>query len=176
MTRRHVVFVSMILLLLGVNLWYWWPRTREIPRIATVSAVRGFQIEDFELKIPRGVGDELVKPRRDLFQPKLAAVSPSLKKTSGPPVPPPKTPEQLEEEAARAEFAQIKLVGVVFRGDRGQAFLTKGDQVYLAFPGDKVGERFMVETVATDTVQLKDPKTNVTGRIPISGNPSSRIE
>ncbi len=176
MTRRHGVFVSMILLLLGVNLWYWWPHTREIPRITTVSAVRGFQIEDFELKISPGMGGEQAKPRRDLFQPKVAAVPPGLIKISRPPAPPPPTPEQLEAEAARAELAQIKLVGVVFRGDRGQAFLTKGDQVYLAFPGDKVGERFTVETVATDTVQLKDPKTNVTGRLPISGNPSSKNE
>jgi len=171
MTRRHAFFILAISLLLGINIWYWWPRTRETPRMETSSSVRHFQIEDFELKTPPGVENKYTRPRRDLFQPKLVAASPSLNRTNSPPAPPPKTPEQLEEEAARAELVQIKLVGVVFRGDRGQAFLTKGDQVYLAFPGEKVGERFTVETVATDTVQLKDSKTNVTGRIPISGNP-----
>ncbi len=171
MTRRNAVFISLIVLLLGINLWYWWPRPRETPRMETSSAVRRFQIEDFELKTSQRVENKYAGPRRDLFQPKLAAVPPGLKRTNGPPAPPPKTPEQLEAEAARAELGQIKLVGVVFRGDRGQAFLTKGDQVYLAFPGDKVGERFTVESVATDIVQMKDSKTNVTGRIPISGNP-----
>lgn len=170
MTRRHTVFISLVLLLLGVNIWYWWPRARENPRMETSSAVRRFQIEDFELRIPQGGEDKYTRPRRDLFQPKAVVTHLIAKKTSVP-VPPPKTPEQLEEEAARAELAQIKLVGVVFRRDRGQAFMTKGDQVYLVYPGDKVGDRFTVETVATDAVQLKDSKTNVTGRISISGTP-----
>ncbi len=135
------------------------------------SVARRFLVEDFELKTSQRIENKNTGTRRDLFQAKLAMVAPSLKKTSSPPAPPPKTPEQLEEEAARAELAQIKLVGVVFRGDRGQAFLTKGDQVYLTFSGDKVGDRFTVESVTTDAVQLKDLKTNVTGRISISGNP-----
>ena len=171
MSRRHAAYILIISLLLSINVWYWWPRARENPRMERSSTVRHFQIQEFELKIPQGVEDKYTRPRRDLFQPKIVAIHPVSKKSNSPPVPPPKTPEQLEEETARAELAQIKLVGVVFRGDRGQAFLTKGDQVYLAFPGDKVGERFTVETVATDTVQLKDLRTNVTGRIPISGNP-----
>jgi Tfp pilus assembly protein PilP len=171
MSRRHAAFISLILLLLVANIWYWWPRAPETHRMESSSAVRRFQIEDFELKIPQGVDDKYARPRRDLFQPKAVVTRRISKKTNSPPAPPPKTPEQLEEEAARAELAQIKLVGVVFRGDRGQAFLTKGDQLYLAFPGDKVGGRFTVEKVATDAVQLNDPNTNVTGRIPISGNP-----
>lgn len=170
MTRRHAVFVAIIALLLGLNLWYWWPRTREPLRMEASSNERQFQVEDFALRLSQEVGNLNARPRRDLFRAKGAAVQPGVKKTNLPASPPPKTPEQLEEEAARAELAQLKLVGVVFRGERGQAFLTKGDQVYLAYPGDKVGDRFTVETVTNDAVQLKDSKTNVTGRIPISGN------
>lgn len=170
MTRKHTVFVSIILLLLGANVWYWWPRAGEIPRMETPTGAGRYQTEDFSLKIRSGGDDKHTRPRRNLFQPKMAIVQTNIKKINNP-APPPKTSEQLEEEAARTELSQIKLVGVVFRGDRGQAFLTKGDQVYLAFPGDKVGDRFAVESVTTDTVQLKDSKTNVTGRIPISGNP-----
>lgn len=170
MKQRQTVFLSMVLLLVIANVGYWWPRAAEIPRMEPSSTARHFQVEDFSLKIPSGGDDKYARPRRDLFQPKAAIVPTNIKRINNP-APPPKTPEQLEEEAARAELTQIKLVGVVFRGERGQAFLTKGDQVYLAFPGDKVGDRFAVETVTTDTVQLKDSKTNVTGRIPISGNP-----
>jgi hypothetical protein len=173
MTRRQTVFLSIILLLLGVNIWYWWPRAREIHRMETPPGVRHYQIEDFALKISSGVDNKDTRLQRDLFRPKQVIVAkPVVKEPPPQPAgPPPKTPEQLEEEAARAELSQIKLVGVVFRGERGQAYLTKGDQAYMVFPGGKVGERFTVESIATDTVQLKDAKTNVTGRIPISGIP-----
>ena len=172
MKRRQTVFLSIILLLLSVNIWYWWPRAGEIPRMETSPGAGHFQIEDFALKVPPGVDDKHTRLRRDLFQPKQVIVAkPVVKEPPKPAEPLPKTPEQLEEEAARAELSQIKLVGVVFRGERGQAYLTKGDQAYMVFAGGKVGERFTVETIATDTVQLKDVKTNVTGRILISGVP-----
>jgi hypothetical protein len=58
---------------------------------------------------------------------------------------------------------------VVFRGERGQAFLVKGDQLYMVQTGGKVGERFQVESIRPDGIQLKDPATRVTGSIPVSG-------
>lgn len=169
MTRRQTVFLSIILLLLSVNIWYWWPGAGEIHRMETSSGVGHYQIEDFALKLPPGVDDKVTRPRRDLFQPKATAIQPILKKASSPSAPPPKTPEQLEEEAAHAELAQIKLLGVVFRGDKGQAYLVRGDEAYLVFAGDRVGSRFTVETITTETVQLRDPATNVSGKIPVSG-------
>ncbi|MGH8720990.1 MAG: hypothetical protein ACREU4_03330, partial [Burkholderiales bacterium] len=83
--------------------------------------------------------------------------------------PPPKTPEQLAEEAARDELRQLKLVGVVFRGGKGQAFVVKGDQAYMVHAGEKVGERFRVEAIAPDGIQLLDPASRVNGQIPVSG-------
>lgn len=168
MKRRQAVFLSIVLLLVAANIGYWWPHAAEIPRMEPPSAARHFQVEDFSLKIPVGGDDSYARPRRDLFQPKVAVVQPSIKKTSSP-TPPPKTAEQLEEESARTELAQIKLVGVVFRGDKGQAYLVRGDEAYMVFAGDKVGSRFTVETITTDAVELKDPATNVSGKIPVSG-------
>jgi Tfp pilus assembly protein PilP len=166
MTRQRSILSGLVLLLIGVNVWYWWPWRGEDSRMENSPAARRFLVEDFAVKAPHAA--ERSKPmRRDLFQPKPVAVAkPAMK---GPPPPPPKTPEQLAEEAARAELAQIKLVGVIFRGGRGQAYLVKGDQTFLVFAGDKVGGRFTVEIIAADAVQLKDPATNVAGRIPVSG-------
>ena len=52
---------------------------------------------------------------RNLFQPRLPAPAVPVRKkvepkVEAPPPPPAKTPEQLAEEAARAELGQIKLV------------------------------------------------------------------
>jgi Tfp pilus assembly protein PilP len=86
-----------------------------------------------------------------------------------PPAPPPKTPEQLAEEAARAELAQFRLVGVVLRGGRAQGFLMKGEQSFMVNAGDRAGDRFTVETVTAEGVLLKDPRTGVSGQIGVSG-------
>jgi Tfp pilus assembly protein PilP len=126
-----------------------------------------FRTEDFQLNASPPSVDKSTRAARDLFQPKVVVVA--RPKVQTPPPPPPKTPEQLEEEAARAELTQIKLVGVVFRGDKGQAFLVKGDQTYMVSVGEKVGDRFTVDAVTADSVQLKDPRTSVSGQIPVSG-------
>lgn len=93
----------------------------------------------------------------------------ALAKAGQPPPPPPKTPQQLEEDAARAELARIKLVGVVVRDNKPQAFLVNGTETYIVHPGDKAGSRFRVEDIGTDHIRLKDDKTNVVGQVPISG-------
>lgn len=169
MKRRQTVFLAIILLLAGLNIWHWWPRAGEIPRMEAAASARHFTTEDFALKMPPGIEGKHARPRRDLFRPKTVVMRPVPKKANNPSVPPPKTPEQLEEEAARAELAQIRLVGVVFRGDKGQAYLVRGDEAYMVFAGDKVGSRFTVEAIVADAVELRDPATNVGGKIPISG-------
>ncbi len=169
MVRRHVVLITLLFLILALNAWQWWPRGKEIPRIEGRDATAiGYRVEDFQIKIPLPGEKMAGHTGRDLFRPKVA-MKPPVKRAPKPPKPPPKTPEQLAEEAARAELARIKLVGVVFRGDRGQAFMAMGDEAYFVYVGDKVGSRFIVETIAADAVEVSDPDTNVSGRIAISG-------
>ena len=168
MKRQHLLLGGGAALLVALNLWQWLPSGDSPTSPASPRAAGTFQPDDFRLRMTASVPTEPGAGRRDLFQPKRPP-APPVKKVEAPQAPPPKTPEQLAEEAARAEFAQIKLVGVVFRGKEGQAFLVKGDQVFLAEVGDKVGQRFTVESIGTDKVQLKDSSTNVSGQIPVSG-------
>jgi len=171
--KHRYLWLAIAILLLGVlNLWQWkTPASAARERGRTIAgAVRP---DDFQLKVGLAA-PESASSARNLFQPRLPApVAPVRKKpelkVEAPPPPPAKTPEQLAEEAARAELGQIKLVGVVFRGEKGQAFLVKGDQVYMVNTGGKVGERFEVEAIRADSIQLKDPATRVNGQIPVSG-------
>lgn len=166
MKRRYLLLSIAVLLLAVLNLWQW--KSPEGPGEGRVSAVpHTFRVEDFQLKLGLAANDA-ARASRNLFQPWVPP-APPVKKVEAPPAPPPKTPEQLAEEAARAELGQIKLVGVVFRGEKGQAFMVKGDQLYMVQTGEKVGERFQVETIRADGVQLKDPATQVSGQIPVSG-------
>lgn len=166
MTRRYAFFGLAVALLGILNLWQWQPlgSGKEEPQ-ATVRA--DFRVEDFQLKM----APITIQPdgrARDLFHAPLPVPPAAIKKVETPP-PPPKTTEQLAEEAARAELAQIKLVGVVFRGDRGEAFLVVRDQLHMVRAGEKIGGRFHVEAIRQDSIQVKDPVTQVSGQIPISG-------
>lgn len=134
-----------------------------------------FNVADFQL---RTVGLEKEHgPLRNLFRAKLPVAHKTTKAAllarpavaPLPVMPPPKTPEQIAIETAHAEISRIKLVGVVRRDGRYQAFLVNDSQLFLAYAGETVGERFRVEGVTADEVLLRDPSTNVSGQIPISG-------
>lgn len=165
LSPRQTVLAGSVALLLAANLWHWWPRAAEGPRMDRSATVETYRTEDFRVRInpPATASEETL--RRDPFRPKSAA---ALAKADQP-LPPPKTPQQLEEEAARAELAQFKLAGIVVRDNKPQAFLMNGTQTYIVHPGDKAGTRFRVEDIGTDHIRLKDDKTNVTGQVPISG-------
>lgn len=167
MNRTRLFLGAGVGLLILLNIWQWWPRNNSESGAALSAG--GFLPGDFYLKI-KSSPDAPVTAGRNIFRPKLPP-PPKAKVVipPAPPIPPPKTPEQLAEEAARAELTQIKLIGIVFRRNRGQAFLVKGDQVFLAQTGDKVGDHFVVESIGTDNVLLKDTATNINGQIQVSG-------
>jgi hypothetical protein len=168
MNRRYAL-LALVAATLGLNVWYWWP-AHEGARVGERRAAERWTPESLHVRV---AVDAATPPalKRDLFQPRMALVK-APPRPAAPPAPagpPPKTPEQIAEDAARAELAQIKLVGIVFRGEAGEAFLVKGDQVYIVRNGQKVGERFAVESVSADAVALKDPSTRVSGKLSVSG-------
>lgn len=170
MKRGHGLLVLGVVLLATANAARWWFMDRGAARTEVARTVPGaFQAENFHLEMVAPSSEAEAKPYRDPFQPKFASLLPVQKSITKAPPPLLKTPEQLAEEAARAELAQIKLMGVVFRGDQGQAYLVKGEQTYMVFAGETIGERFRVETIHPDSVQLLDPATQVSGQILVSG-------
>jgi hypothetical protein len=172
---RYLVLGAAVLGLALLNLWNWKAKPGAGPERAAAAAA--FRPEEFRLRAAADAG-ERAQPGRNLFQPRLppparsapvAAAAPVEAPPAPPPGPPPKSPEELAEEAARDELRQIRLVGVVFRGGVGEAFLVKGDQVFLVRSGGRVGERFRVESIAPEGIQLSDPASRVHGQIPVSG-------
>jgi hypothetical protein len=169
---RYIALSVAVALLAALNLWRWLPGGPPVKERPPQGA-SALRAEDFRLRVGLAAADS-GPGGRDLFRMRLPPPPAppkvvEVKVEEPPPGPPPKTPEQIAEEAARAEFGQIRLVGVVFRGEKGQAFLVKGDQAYMVQTGGKVGERFQVESIRPDSIQLKDPATRITGSIPVSG-------
>lgn len=163
MNRRYMLLTGVAGLLLALNIWNWWPDTKRQGRnsVGPISG-KSLHIEDFVIQgVPQG---KLSPARRDVFQPKRPVVvtPPPPKK---PPEPPPKTPEELEVEAAQAEFAQLRCLGIAFRDNRGQAMLSSGQQIFHVRVGERAGNRFVVEAIETNGVQVKDPITGVGGKV-----------
>lgn len=167
MTRRRVIFILFALLLALLNVWQW----RRAPDSdgPTASARPMLRAQDFRLKTA-STPLESSRRGRDLFHRRLPVARAAIKKVEpAPPPPPQKTPEELAREAARAELGQIKLVGVVFRGQQGEAFVVVRDQLYTVRPGEKIGARFEVEALSQDSMRVQDPLTRVGGQIAVSG-------
>lgn len=164
--RRNILLATVTGLLIALNLWRWWPSapTSGAGHERAVAS-RGFQVEDFVVRaLPQ---TDMGHGKRDPFH-MVVKVAPKLVQ-KGPPPPPPKTPEQLAAEAAQAELAQLRCVGVVFRGGEAQAFMVVAGQDYLARVGEKAGSRFVVEKIDAEAVFVRDPVTQVGGKIDVSG-------
>lgn len=168
MKRRSWIFGGSVLLLATLNIWRW-----------TASPSTTSSAPDPASAAPRGSNENLVvraasvsgippTPLRDLFQAKTEASS--RPRVAVRVLPPPKTPEQIAEELARAELARIKLLGVVFRGDQGEAFLLANGASVAARTGARVGNHFVIERITPEIVDVRDPDTQVSGQLQLTGH------
>ena len=168
MKRRSLLMGGAVLLLVVLNVWHWTDGPSPAsPRSTAASATPQLAGADLVL---RAASVDVVSPTpvRDLFQAKVAVSN--RPRLVAKPQPPPKTPEQIAEEQALAELAQIKLLGVVFRGDQGEAFLSANGASVTARTGARVGNHFIVERITAEIVDIRDPDTRVSGQLKLIGN------
>lgn len=170
MARRKLVLTSIIGLLAIINLWRWWPDSGTAGGTDSVSRGSGMLANDIRLQMSvTSTGDEL-RMKRNLFMPKMAKKrkpASTLKKPT--PVKVQKSAKVLATEAANAELANVKVMGIIFRNGKGQAYIALGQKNYAVFKGEEINRRFVVDNIDTDSVILRDSKTGVTSTIPVSG-------
>jgi hypothetical protein len=174
MMRRYSIYFALIALLAAANIGRWWFAAAKADGAGS-SHSRIFLPEDFRLRVDSPLA--LGASRRDLFQPgnvRMAGTAGAshagsarrLART----VPQPAAPaEPTAAEAAAAELGKVKLLGVVFRGGKGRAYLGLDKENVIALAGETVLGRFAVDKVGEEAVDLRDLKTNTTRRIPVSG-------
>ncbi len=168
MSRQQKLF-ALVVVLVAANLWSRSSAHRPASEQRD-STGEGVSVADLTVNAAFTGSRSAGPMHRDIFQTRAREERPAtLQKTVASPAEPRKSAAQMEEEAARAELAKIRLLGVVVREGKAQAYLAQGAETYLAFEGDTVGGRFVVESVAVDSVELKDRMLNIRGRVPISG-------
>jgi hypothetical protein len=170
--KRYFPYVAVLVVLVSLNLLRW--RSPEALGRAPGPSHDPLQVGDYQVRVMSASVSEDEKPR-DLFYSETAApvvhAVAARARPVVPPQPPPKTPQELEEEAAHAQLAAIKVTGIAFRGGKGQAFITAGEESYVVRTGDRVAERFDVLEITSDSVFLKDPATHVGAKVPLQGEP-----
>jgi biotin carboxyl carrier protein len=180
---RRSWLAAIIVWLIVLNLWRWWPADASAT-LAAEARHAPMRAQDLRLAVRASTDEGLPKMERNVFQ--LRRPSPSPRAKPGhtpvprpapavlpvaqpqPPEPPPKTPEQVETEAAQAELGQIKLVGVIFRDAKPHAYFARGDQTYMVSVGDTVA-RFTVTAITAESARLHDPRTQTGSVIPVLG-------
>ena len=166
MNKRRMLFGAVAALLI-LNIWRWSGDEVPVPTRARANAIAPTMLA---LKFGTPADATIA---RDLFYPKVQAVvvRPAPQPAAvAPPPPPEKTAAELELETARAELARIKCAAIAFDGERGRAFLLNGSDSYTVKTGDRVGARFVVEEITREGVRLRDPATNLTGQLQVSGS------
>jgi hypothetical protein len=172
--KRYFPYVAVLFVLAGLNLVRW--RAPEALGHARGPGHEPLQVSDYRVKVMSVSASADEKPR-DLFYsesaaPVVHAVAARARPLT-PPEPPPKTPQELQEEAARAQLAAIRVTGIAFRGGKGQAYLTSGEDSYLVKAGDRIADRFDVMEITSEYVSLHDPSTSVGAKVPLQGEPDS---
>lgn len=175
MNRRYQLYVGAIALLAAVNVGRWALHGATAEQAARERALLA---EDFRLRVdvPNGAGHG-----RDLFAPgggngtahpggrfgarrgftgKPLAQRMAVLPASAP------DPAQL---MAQNGLGRLRLLGVVFHAGKRQAYLAQDKENCIAATGDTVFGEYAVDGITVDAVQLRDLKTNMTRRIPVSG-------
>lgn len=166
--KQKKFILLMVVLLAALNIWRWWPASSKLEN-RVVSTTGQISVEDFEVKAHPA--ESQAPMLRDVFQAKkvVKEITQVKAKPINAQLSPVKSSEDLAKETAEAEFSQLRCVGISVRNERYQAYIISAGEPLLVSKGDKVGSRFVVDKITSDSVILLDPETGVGGIISISG-------
>lgn len=175
MNKRIVLLVAGAVLLVLLNMWKWWAAANIYNNADDSSETSGREeVHASQLVLiadhDKTSADFQVK--RDIFKPvqNIKPATESVRQLQPPVhIPPQKTAEELEHEAAEIELSEYRCVGIAIHNGVTQAFLVRGDQNIVAGRGDRVSARFVVDHIEQERVVLIDESAGVTGVIRMTG-------
>lgn len=150
MQRNHV-FKVLIAVLVVFNLIRWWPHDTNVNKVEDWR-----DIEVSQLKINGVTHDFRYKNTRNLFyNENIAEIKKEIK---------------LEPVTnnSNSSLPDIRLIGVVFKNKRYEAFLIKGEDRFNVKLNNYIAQRYKVKHINIKSIELKDMQTGQTHEIQLS--------
>lgn len=156
--NRNKVIVVLIALLVVFNLVKWWPNTAKDEQIEKWQ-----EIKVSELTV-NGADDSSVslnEKSRNLFYDGDDVLDehlinkPKIKKTS-------------KNKSTNTELSGIKLIGVIFKNNHYESFVSQGEEKFNVSVNDYIGRRYKVKKIDIKSIRLKDMQTGRLHEIIIS--------
>lgn len=149
--QRNQVIKILIVVLVVFNLVQWWPHDTNDNKVENWR-----DIEVTQLKI-NGVTHNLrYKNTRNLFyNDNIAEIKKEIKLK---PV----------SNNSNSRLSDIRLIGVVFKNKRYEAFLIKGEERFNVKVNNYIAQRYKVKHINIKSIKLKDMRTGQVHKIQLS--------
>lgn len=170
MKKKQAVIGSVIIALVILNSQQWWPQDdNEMKTVSSASGNTNITPEALQLSIVLGSSKKKEGVQRNIFTEKKRPIKKVvLKKPKPKPVvklPPSPSAEELLVRSIKLQLAQYKLMGIIFRGGRPQAFLINSSKTYTVYIGDLIDGKYKIKNITERDLVLIEENTNISRRI-----------
>ena len=161
--RKKQVFI-IIFVLFVLNLWQWWPVTKQTGLLGAQQISKQIHANDLSLSGYAIENEDIRNVRRDLFVMPVEKIKKVItKKQSMAKKQIIKTPKKadkiIKQQQKSSGLNRFKLVGVLFQNGEKNAYLVMDDKDYSVKKGDEIEGRYLVKEVTVSTVTLLESGT-----------------
>lgn len=155
--NRNQIVVVLIVSLVVFNVIQWWPNTEKNEQIDDWQ-----EIKVSDLKI-NGIGSYSAESNntRDLFYKDDDVIDAALINKS-------EIKNTPVNEDANTSLSGIKLIGVIFKNNHYEAFLSHGEEKFKVGVNEYIARRYKVKYIDIKSIKLKDMQTERMHNIIIS--------
>lgn len=160
---KNKVYISVIVLLVIVNAWYWLflPSYNEDSNSKSRNTLVNISVDDFNLPTNKSLAPTSIN--RDFFyiaekKQNLNNSKPKKEIVSIKPIPSPK-PKPVIAAKPQATTPAPKLIGIMFHNNQGSALVSYENKKHIMSIDDEIGERYKLIVIEQKAITFFDLQT-----------------
>lgn len=166
LSQRHIIMMGAFVILVVLNIWRWWPAPDNAVSEDEIHHEISMATTDINFINFIRPGNKEVAVTRNLFVPVAKKVSyrksvATRKKTNAP---------AIKAKKQQSVLNAFKLEGILDTEGRVQAFLSRQDDVFMVYKGERVASTIIVEKITHDGILLKDEASGSSQWISLGDN------